>query len=153
MGMLAVVPKPIYSQGIAKEWSKATMWDFYFPEFAMLGEQEVLYKEVLATTNTTTNNTVFGYQGRYNHMRTQKNTVHGDFAYDQSLNYWTMAREFAGAITLDSDFISTAAASNDGGFRDDVFAVTTGDKFMCQFGHVVKAVRPIPSVPVPGGLR
>lgn len=153
MGLLSIMPEPIYSQGIDRQWKKSTMWDFYFPEFAYLGEQEVLYQEILATTVTGTNNTVFGYQGRYNHMRTHKNMVCGDFAYNQSLNYWTQAREFASAIALDSDFISGGASGNDGGFRDDVFSVTTGDKFMVQCGHMIKAIRPIPAVPVPGGLR
>jgi len=35
-----------YSQGLRKMWSRSTRYDFYFPVFAMLGEQAVLNKEI-----------------------------------------------------------------------------------------------------------
>jgi len=49
-----------YQQGLPKMWSRSTRYDFYFPVFAMLGEQAVLNKEIYvdaAPTTTTSSDT------------------------------------------------------------------------------------------------
>ena len=53
---------------------------FYFPEFANLSEQAVLNCEIYAGADEATNKTIFGYQGRYDEMRTKRNMVWADAA-------------------------------------------------------------------------
>jgi len=53
-----------YQQGLPKMWSRSTRYDFYFPVFAMLGEQAVLNKEIYVDGSANDNN-VFGYQERW----------------------------------------------------------------------------------------
>jgi hypothetical protein len=49
IGFASVRADLTYQQGLRKLWSRSTRYDFYFPEFAMLGEQAVLNKEIYVT--------------------------------------------------------------------------------------------------------
>lgn len=153
MSCLFVMPDAIYSQGIERQWRKDTLYDFYFREFANISEQAILQSEIYAMTTANDNDTVFGYQGRYNEMRMAHNKVCGQFRYGGTLNYWTLAREFASAPTLGPEFLqSRYEAGFEGGVRDDVFAVTTGHNMIFRVGNIIKAVRPMPLIPDPGYL-
>ena len=41
MGIMSVMPKPAYQQGLDEQWLRQTRYDFYFPEFANLSEQAI----------------------------------------------------------------------------------------------------------------
>jgi hypothetical protein len=151
MSILSVMPVTMYSQGIDRQWRKDTLYDFYWPEFANLSEQAVLTSEIWATTVEATNDTVFGYQGRYNEYRVRHNTVHGQLRYGGNLTYWTLAREFASQPSLTANFVrSRYSAGFEGGIRSDIFPVTTGDNLVIQVGNVLKASRPLPLMSNPG---
>lgn len=151
MSILSVMPVTAYSQGIQRQWRKDTLYDFYWPEFANLSEQAVLTSEVYATNVEATNDTVFGYQGRYNEMRVKENMVCGQMRYGGTFNFWTLAREFDSAPTLTANFVrSRYAATYKGGIRNDVFAVTNEHNLVISVGNVIKAVRPIPVMSNPG---
>ena len=73
MGILSVMPRAVYSQGINRQWLKTTKYDYYFPEFANLSEQAITRAEIYASGVPAENATVFGYQGRYDEMRVKQN--------------------------------------------------------------------------------
>ena len=75
LGLMYVVPKPAYSQGINRQWLYKTKEEFYFPEFAHLSEQAIERAEIYATNVEADNQTIFGYQGRYDEMRYKPNMV------------------------------------------------------------------------------
>ena len=62
IGILSVMPRSRYTQGIDRQWIKKTKYDFYSPEFANLSEQAVYRGELYATAVSAENNTIFGYQ-------------------------------------------------------------------------------------------
>ena len=68
-----------YAQGLERVWSYRTRYDFFNPEFANLGEQAVLNKEIMADcpdgTGTGQKDGVFGYQERYGEERYSKSMV------------------------------------------------------------------------------
>lgn len=64
IGMVNIRADLTYQQGIRKMWSRSTRYDFYFPEFAMLGEQAVLNKEIFAD-GSANDLLAFGYQERW----------------------------------------------------------------------------------------
>ena len=65
IGIMSVMPRSAYSQGINRQWLRRTKYDFYFPEFANLSEQAILKAEILAKDSDSTHNKdIFGYQGR-----------------------------------------------------------------------------------------
>ena len=63
IGLASVRADLTYQQGMRRMWSRSTRYDFYFPAFAMLGEQAVLNKEIYCDGSANDNN-VFGYQER-----------------------------------------------------------------------------------------
>ena len=77
IGMMSVMPRTMYQQGVNKQWLRRTKYDFYFPEFANLSEQAVRNSELYVTGNESTDSQIFGYQGRYDEMRTKQNMVCG----------------------------------------------------------------------------
>ena len=62
MGIMSVMPKPAYQQGLDRQWLRQTRYDFYFPEFANLSEQAIERVELYASAVETENKTIFGYQ-------------------------------------------------------------------------------------------
>ena len=63
MGIMSVMPVPSYQQGINRQWLRRTKYDFYFPEFSNLSEQAIENAEICATSSSTHNTGIFGYQG------------------------------------------------------------------------------------------
>ena len=102
MGIMSVMPKPAYQQGVDRQWLRQTRYDFYFPEFANLSEQAIERVELYASGVESENKTVFGYQGRYDEMRVKKNMVCSLMRTD--FNYWHMGRIFSSAPNLNKTF-------------------------------------------------
>ena len=50
IGIMSVLPKTAYQQGIHKMFTRQDYLDYAFPTFAQLGEQEVLKRELFAYT-------------------------------------------------------------------------------------------------------
>nr|QJB20349.1 MAG: major capsid protein [Microvirus sp.] len=143
MGLMSVMPKPMYMQGMNRQWLRETRYDFYFPEFANLSEQAILEAEIYAAPDQTEAGakSVFGFQGRYDEMRVKQNLVTGDFR--DTFSYWHLGRSFASPPLLNSSFISCNP-------RKDILAVPTEPAFLCNFGNVIKAFRPLPVIAEPG---
>ena len=144
MGIMSVMPKPCYSQGINRQWLRRTKFDFYFPEFANLSEQAIENAEICAKDTDATHNTgLFGYQGRYDEMRTKDNLIVSEMrtVYD----YWHLGRIFDPATppVLNSSFITCIP-------RKDVYAVQNVPGMIISFGNLIKAFRPLPVTAEPG---
>lgn len=139
VGIMSVLPKSAYMQGTRKHLLKNDKFDYFFPEFAQLGEQPVDIRELYDDYTKTAEQT-FGYQSRYAEYKYIPSTVHGDFK--DTLSFWHMARDFAAEPVLNNDFIK---AEN----IERIFAVTTSEqqanpKLWVQVYHNFKAIRPIP---------
>ncbi len=138
-----------YQQGYNRMWSRQTRFDFAFPIFASLGEQEVLTKEIYSDGNPVNDDKVFGYQERYAEYRYAENRLSGLFrsAAPTSLDFWHLAQDFASAPTLNENFI----------VEDPPFlrAVYTQDEhiFKGDFWFNINHVRPLPVFSVPGLAR
>lgn len=102
MGILSVMPKTAYQQGIPKHFLKINESEEHFlPDFANIGEQEILNKEVYA--NHTNPDSIFGYIPRYGEYKFEQNRVAGDFR--TTLDYWHFGRIFASDPALNADFV------------------------------------------------
>lgn len=146
IGILSILPTPSYQQGIERMWSRVDKLDYYFPEFANLGEQEIKEKELYAADGTK-NELTFGYAPRYSDYKYIPSSVHGDFR--NSMNYWHLGRIFQNAPALNSDFIH-CDESKDGLNR--IFAVETSDvskHCWLQIYNDIRASRPMPKFGVP----
>lgn len=141
IGIMSIMPEAMYSQGINRQFLKETKYDYYFPEFANLSEQAVLRAELYASGVESENKTIFGYQGRYDEMRYKPNMVTGLFRTDFA--YWHLGRIFDSAPALNDTFLKCVPDTR-------IFAVETEPGFLVEYGNLLKAVRPIPSMGAPG---
>lgn len=144
--IMSIMPEPAYFQGIDRQWLRTTKYDFYSPEWAHLSEQAVIRAELYATAVANDNTTVFGYQGRYNEMRSKKNMVCSLMrpGVGSSLgDYWNMVREFAAAPELNETFIRCVP-------RKEWLAVPAEPACIVHVANKIKAIRPMPIEAAPG---
>jgi hypothetical protein len=141
MGIMSVMPKPAYQQGINRQWLRKTKYDFYFPEFANLSEQAIEQSEIYTTMTESENKTVFGYQGRYDEMRVKQNYVCAGMR--DTFDYWHLGRKFGSAPTLNETFIECNPDKR-------IFASEQEDGLIINFANNIKAIRPLPIVSNPG---
>ena len=106
IGLVSVRADLTYQQGLPRMWSRSTRYDFYFPAFAMLGEQAVLNKEIYCDGSASDSN-VFGYQERWAEYRYKPSQISGLFKSTSAgtIDGWHLAQKFASLPTLNDTFI------------------------------------------------
>lgn len=136
IGLMTVLPRTAYQQGLNRTWFKFDKFDHYFPQFANLGEQPVYNKELMFW-NSSEQDDAFGYQQRYAEYKYADDTVHGDFR--DELDYWHMGRKFATKPSLNEDFITSDPDTR-------IFQVIDEqeDHLWCQIYHKINAKRKMP---------
>lgn len=146
IGLMCARADITYQQGLHRMWSRRTRYDFYWPSFAMLGEQAVLNKEIYATGNSVNDEAVFGYQERWAEYRYFPSKITGKFRSSdpQSLDAWHLAQEFTALPVLGDTFIQENPPV------DRVVAVTDEPDFIGDLYFKMKCVRPMPTYSVPG---
>jgi len=139
IGIMSVLPKTAYQQGMPRILRKYSRYDYYWKEFAHLGEQEVrnheIYWDKAAADNW--NDETFGYQSRYAEYKYCCSHVAGDFR--DNLDYWHMGRKFTARPALNEEFVSSDPTQR-------IYAVTDPDvhKLYVQLYNNISALRPIP---------
>lgn len=144
MGIMSVMPKTAYQQGTPRMFTKFDKFDYYFPEFAHLGEQEIKNKELYTSADQAYNEATFGYTPRYAEYKYRESRVCGDFR-DQ-LNYWHLGRIFSSAPNLNGTFVHPDSST-----LNRIFAVQDDNTqhLWCQVYHNIKAIRPMPKFGTP----
>jgi hypothetical protein len=145
IGLMSIMPRSAYHQGINRQWLKTTRYDYYSPEWAHLSEQAITRAELYASDVLAENQTIFGYQGRYNEMRSKQAMTCGLMHYGVtgSLKQWHIARQFASAPALNAAFIHCIP-------RKDYLAVPAQPTCLVNIANVVTAIRPLPIEADPG---
>jgi len=148
IGVISVRADLTYQQGLRRHWSRSTRYDYYFPAFAMLGEQAILNKEIYVRGDANDNN-VFGYQERWAEYRYNPSEITGLFRSTAAgtIDPWHYAQRFTSLPTLNSTFIQdTPPLSRN-------LAVGTGangQQFLLDAFFNINAARPLPMYSVPG---
>lgn len=145
LGIMKIMPRTAYQQGINRQWLRRTRFDFYFPEFANLSEQAIENAELFATDVETWNRDMFGYQGRYDEMRVKQSQICGNLR--DIYEYWHLGRVFdpASPPALNGDFVTVQPET-----LKRIFAVQDEPGLIVNFANLIKAVRPLPVVSNPG---
>lgn len=135
-----------YQQGINRMWTRSTVYDWYWPTFAHLGEQAVLLKEIYATGDTEQDNSVFGYQERYAEYRYKPSIICGKFRSNikGNLDLWHLSQYFETAPKLSPEFIEEDVPIS------RIVAVPTEPQFLIDIGFKYTTVRPMPMFGTPG---
>ena len=151
IGIMSVLPRTSYQNGLPRHLQKFDKFDYYWPEFAHIGEQPVYKNELYNDFSTfaddpaSTNKQTFGYQSRYSEYRYAPDSVHGDFS--TNLDFWHMGRKFTSVPPLNTSFITSDPTHR-------VFAVTdpTEHKLLVQTYVNFQAIRPIAKYGEPQGI-
>lgn len=105
MVIMSIIPKSAYFQGLPRKYWKNDKTDYYWPQFAHIGEQEILNQELFYDfDNSQPNLNGFGYSPRYAEYRFNNDEIHGDFR--DNLEFWHMARKFGSTPPLNGHFMS-----------------------------------------------
>lgn len=135
-----------YQQGINKMWLRSTVYDFYWPTFAHLGEQAIELREIYAQ-GSEADTTVFGYQERYAEYRYKPSQITGKFRSSVtggSLDKWHLSQFFKNAPTLNEEFIVENPPIG------RIIAVPSEPEFLLDIGFRYTTVRPMPMFGTPG---
>lgn len=135
-----------YQQGINKMWLRSTVYDFYWPTFAHLGEQAIELREIYAQ-GSEADTTVFGYQERYAEYRYKPSQITGKFRSSVdggTLDMWHLSQFFKSAPTLNEEFIVENPPI------ERIIAVPSEPEFLLDIGFRYTTVRPMPMFGTPG---
>lgn len=135
-----------YQQGINKMWLRSTVYDFYWPTFAHLGEQAIELREIYAQ-GSKDDTTVFGYQERYAEYRYKPSQITGKFRSSVTggnLDVWHLSQFFKNAPTLNEEFIVENPPI------ERIIAVPSEPEFLLDIGFRYTTVRPMPMFGTPG---
>lgn len=142
IGIMSVMPRTGYQQGVPKDFRKFDNMDFYFPEFAHLGEQEIKNEELYLNQYDADNNGTFGYTPRYAEYKYSLNEAHGDFRGNMA--FWHLNRIFTEKPNLNTTFVECNPSN-----RVFATAETSDDKYWIQLYQDIKALRLMPKYGTP----
>lgn len=153
IGLMSIMPKPAYMHGLDKSYTKFDPLEYYWPDFAHLGEQEVKKGELYFSGNPDEDDKTFGFQSRHAEYKFNNSRVNGDFK--DTLKFWHLGRDIEANVALNSDFIECHPSKR-------IFAVQdlpddgTGDSplrnyntLYCHIYNEIKAKRKIPLFSTP----
>lgn len=142
IGLMSIMPRTGYQQGVPRDFTKFDNMDFYFPEFAHLSEQEIKNQELFVSDDPAYNEGTFGYTPRYAEYKYHESEAHGDFRGNMS--FWHLNRIFTDKPHLNTAFVECNPSNR-------VFATssTKDDKFWVQIYQDVKALRLMPKYGTP----
>lgn len=146
IGLISVIPRTSYQQGLPRYFTKFDKMDFYWPEFANLGEQPVYNREIYVGSTQTYRDGTFGYQPRYAEYKYIPSSVHGEMR--NTLDFWHMGRIFSPTEenyppALNTEFVECRPTER-------IWAVLDSEeRLYCHIFHKIRAKRPMPKFGVP----
>lgn len=143
MGLMSILPRTTYQQGIPKMFRRFDTFDHYTPEFANIGEQEVKVGELWYDPEAAVGeiDETFGYNPRYAEYKYIPSSVHGDMR--DVYAYWHYGRIFSAKPVLNADFIDADPI-------DRVFATPgSPDNYIAHVYHDIAALRLMPYYDTP----
>ena len=160
LGLFSVFPKPVYSDGVSRYLAcgvKGSRFDFGFPEFAGIGDQQIDKSELATWLYSSQYGIGFGYQQRYSEFKFMNDEVHGDFSVvDSGLAQYTFSRFFVDSNgtqwtpALNSSFLECTP-------RADCFVLKTSsdsssptvNQCWVQLRNNIKVIRALPKFSTP----
>ncbi len=151
IGILSIVPTPVYDCILPKWLTKQNCLDYFNPEFDHIGMQPIKYSElcpitaVAVTGNEDSEDTMqwtFGYQRPWYEYIYSNDEIHGLFR--TQLRNFVLSRSFSGLPELNSSFTTIQPGS-----LNNVFTTDVGDKIIGSISFDVTAKRPISAISIP----
>lgn len=147
IGISFVKPETSYTQGLARNYKPRTRFEYPWPMFATLGEQEVYVSELYAEGTLSQGNNIFGYIPRYSEYRYMPNRVTG--VLKTNLDMWHMARKFTAPPVLNESFIQCDPTDRIFALRQSVGPGDPIEQMYCIFHNRIKSRRKLPMFAIP----
>lgn len=158
LGLCCVRTDHTYQQGVDRNWSRRTKWDFYFPVFANLGNQPIRQKEIFSlgdeyatggTLGAVNDTSIFGYQEAWAEYRFKQNRVTGQFRSNATgtLDSWHYADYYTSRPYLSDAWVRETPVNID---RTLAVSHSVADQFIADFHFRNIAYRVMPVYSVPG---
>nr|QJB19270.1 MAG: major capsid protein [Microvirus sp.] len=150
MVLLSMRSNLTYQEGLLRDLTYKTRYDFYQPEFANLGEVAVLNSEIYCQ-GTSADIQTFGFNEYAYELRYGMNRVSGEMRsnYATPLDSRHMAYDFASLPTLGSAFIQSATPIS----RNIFISAATADPVQLNTLVVGTCARTLPMYSIPGLKR
>ena len=109
IGLIAVRADLTYQQGIHRMFTRSTLYDYYDPAFAHLGNQAIRNDEIF-TDGSANDVLTFGYKEAWDEYRYIPSRVSSLFKSTSSgtIDGWHLAQKFASLPSLNSAFIQSS---------------------------------------------
>lgn len=147
IGIAYIIPDLLYKPAIPRYFNYKTPEEYFWPEFSNIAMQAILNKEIFNSNSSEWNNLVFGYQGRYDELRSIPNRVQSRLCgTEQDIKNFVLMREFDNSHKPE---MSSAFLSLNGNVNKSAWNVPTMPPFIMQVANYIKAYRPMPYVAVP----
>lgn len=143
IGLINIQPVTAYQQGLPRSHDKRDRFDYAWPTFANIGEQEIRLSELYNEDRSQEElNSTFGYIPRYSEYKYLNSRNAGEMK--TSLAFWNLTRIFANTPVLNEEFIQADPSHR-------IFAVETEevDKIYAHIFNNVSCVRKLPKFGVP----
>lgn len=139
IGIMSVMPRAEYMNGIPRKYQRKDVYDYYWPQFARIGEQPIYNSELYfnPTVQDSVNSGTFGYTPRYAEYRFCNNRIHGDFK--DTLSFWHLGRSFDFTPSLNASFISCRPSTRIYAYEGQEY-----NHLWCDIHFNIKSLRPLP---------
>ena len=149
IGVCCVRHDRTYQQGLERFWSRRDTLDYYYPQFANVGEQAIKTKEIYCDSGnaSSANEEVFGYQEAWSEYRMKPNRVSGLFRSNAvgTLDSWHYADNYTKRPYLSDEWMKEGKAE-----IQRTLAVQNEPQFIADFLIKNDTTRPMPLYSVPG---
>lgn len=142
VGIMSVMPRSSYATGLRRIFRKFDKFDYYLPQFAHIGEQELYNFEIYNSNHDGENYDTFGYMPRYIEYRFSQSRVTGEMR--NQLDFWNMARKFSERPYLNENFIRMDQSEVNRVFADEnddyhklyahIFFQVSADRRIARYG-------------------
>jgi hypothetical protein len=150
IGLMSLMTRPTYQEGLHRMWTRSTRYDFAWPEFAALGEQAIRNDEIYCQ-GLAADTAAFGYQERFAEYRFAQSRISGLFRSKNTgkIDQWHLSQTFLALPTLGTTFIQETAP-----FQRALSAGATADywQYLADIMFETKTTRALPAYGVPGSL-
>lgn len=145
-----------FAQGIQREDTRSDRFDFYWPQFANLGEQPILKRELFVGGASgggfsSTDNEVFGYQEAWAEYRMFADQVRGYLnpTVSAGIGFYTYANNFSSAPSL-KGYLNASSQKDIADRTLTATSASVGFQLFGQFEFDIDMVRPMPTYSIPG---